>query len=129
MRGVSERPAEMTATAAPIEIRSRTSGVSFEAGPRETVLYAALRAGVGAPYECATGTCGACKARRIDGVVINDWPEAPAAAYLKPERDEVLLCQTRALSAGTFEIPGRADLAASARPRPRFGRAAVERTE
>jgi toluene monooxygenase electron transfer component len=110
-----------------IDARTKTSVGGFDAGPQEQLLYAALRSGVAAPYECGTGTCGTCKARRISGVVINDWTEAPGAAYLKPDRDEVLLCQTRALSPCTFEIPGSADLTASPRPQPRFGRATIER--
>lgn len=116
-------------TSIQIEARSKTSGGSFEASPREPLLYAALRAGVGIPYECATGTCGTCKARRISGVIINDWVQAPGSAYLKPERDEVLLCQARALSACTFEIPGSADLSAGPQPQPAFGQAEVLRLE
>jgi toluene monooxygenase electron transfer component len=116
------------ASTVPIEARSRKGAGSFVASPREPVLYAALRAGLGLPYECATGTCGTCKARRLSGVIINDWLEAPGQAYLKPEREEVLLCQTRALSACSFEIPG-ADFAAGARLRPASGDARIHRLE
>jgi toluene monooxygenase electron transfer component len=122
-------PRSLPGASASIEVRSKTTSGMFEAGPQETLLYAALRAGVAVPYECATGTCGTCKARRIAGVIINDWVEAPGTAYLKPERDEVLLCQTRALSACSFEIPGSANLAVSRRPQPGFGHAAIERIE
>src|ERR1700736_6221652 len=122
-------PRSAPVTTVPVEIRSKTGGGSFEAGPQETLLYAALRAGIAAPYECATGTCGTCKARRVSGVLINDWAEAPGGAYLKPDRDEVLLCQTRALSACSFEIPGSSDLARGPRPQPRFGRAVLDRIE
>ena len=108
-----------------IEVRSKTGGGSFETSPQEPLLYAALKAGFGTPYECATGTCGTCKARRLSGVLINDWNQAPGAAYLKPERNEVLLCQTRALSACSFEIPGSANLAAGPRPVPDFGECAI----
>jgi toluene monooxygenase electron transfer component len=41
----------------------------------------------------------------------------------------VLLCQTRALSACSFEIPGSADLARGPRPQPRFGHAVIDRIE
>ena len=105
-----------------IEARSKASSAAFTAEPREPLLYAALRAGVAIPYECATGTCGTCKARRMAGVVIGDWPQAPGNAYLRVERDEVLLCQTRALGNCSFEIPGNVNLASSARVRPSFGR-------
>ena len=36
---------------------------------RETVLEAALRAGVALPYGCSNGNCGLCKARIIEGEV------------------------------------------------------------
>src|SRR5207253_3126145 len=118
-----------TATAVPVEVRSKTSSAAFTAGPQEGLLYAGLRAGLALPYECATGTCGTCKARRVSGVLINDWPEAPGAGYLKPEREEILLCQTRALSPCSFDIPGSANLAAGRGPAPAFATGVVERVE
>jgi toluene monooxygenase electron transfer component len=122
------RPRPIPAAAA-IELRSKTSEGRFEAGPQEQLLYAALRAGLAVPYECATGTCGTCKARRLSGVLINDWQDAPGCAYLKPEREEVLLCQTRALSPSSFEIPGSAKLAQAPPLLPRFGQARLERVD
>ena len=119
-------PSRQALQAMHIEARSKTTTAAFECGPQEPLLYAALRAGVAVPFECATGTCGTCKARRVSGVVINDWPQAPGCAYLKQERDEVLLCQTRALGACAFEIPGTANLAAAPRLRPRFGDAQLD---
>jgi toluene monooxygenase electron transfer component len=110
-----------------IEARSKVSTCVFEAEPQEPILYAALRAGVAVPYECASGTCGTCKARRIAGVIVGDWEQAPGNAYLRADREEVLLCQTRALGNCTFEIPGSVNLASPARLRPKFGRAALTR--
>jgi toluene monooxygenase electron transfer component len=112
-----------------IEARSKTSTCAFGAEPQEAVLYAALRAGVAIPYECATGTCGTCNARRLAGVIVGDWREAPGNAYLRPDRDEVLLCQTRALSDCSFEIPGSVNLASTTRVRPYFGRGIVARID
>jgi toluene monooxygenase electron transfer component len=88
------------------------------------VLYAALRAGVG-----ATGTCGTCKARRIAGVIVGDWAQAPGNAYLRADRDKVLLCRTRALGNCTFEIPGGVNLASTAQVRPSFGRGVIVRID
>jgi toluene monooxygenase electron transfer component len=110
-----------------IEARSKASSAAFAAEPREPLLYAALRAGVAVPYECATGTCGTCKARRIAGVVVGDWAQAPGNAYLRTDRDEVLLCQTRALGNCAFEIPGNVNLASTARVRPSFGHGSLAR--
>ncbi len=108
-----------------IEARSKVGMRAFTAAPQRPVLYEALRAGVALPYECATGTCGTCKARRVSGVILNDWPDAPGAGYLNPAREEVLLCQTRALADCAFEVPGRADFGRSPAIRPRFGQAVV----
>src|SRR5437764_5234559 len=96
-----------------IEARSKASSAAFAAEPQEPLLYAAVRAGVAIPYECGTGTCGTCKARRLAGVVVADWAESPGKAFLRPDRDEVLLCQTRALSDSSFEIPGSVNLASA----------------
>ncbi|MBV9521339.1 MAG: 2Fe-2S iron-sulfur cluster binding domain-containing protein [Alphaproteobacteria bacterium] len=112
-----------------IDAKTKKSAVSFSAQPQEPLLYAGLRAGVALPYECATGTCGTCKARRLSGVLINDWSDAPGRQYLKADREEVLMCQTRALSDCAFEVPGNADLAVAPQPRPGFGSAVVERVE
>jgi toluene monooxygenase electron transfer component len=112
-----------------IEARSKVSSGTFAAEPQEPILYAALRAGVAIPYECATGTCGTCKARRIAGVTIGDWAQAPGNSYLRSERDEVLLCQTRALSECSFEIPGSVNLASTVRVRPQFGWGLVARID
>ncbi len=112
-----------------IEVKTKKSAVSFAAQPQESLLYAGLRAGMALPYECATGTCGTCKARRVSGVLINDWNEAPGRQYLKAERDEVLMCQTRALSDCAFEVPGNSDLGIAPQPRPAFGAAIIERIE
>jgi len=112
-------------TTATIEARSKVSSCPFEAEPHEPILYAALRAGVAAPYECATGTCGTCKARRTAGVIVRDWPQAPGNKYLRLEREEVLLCQARALGGCSFEIPGSVNLNSSVRIRPQFGRGVV----
>ena len=79
----------------------------MECGPRERILYAALRAGVGVPYECATGSCGTCKARARPGTIEDIWPEAPGLAGLKRERGEFLMCQGVALGDCEILVPSR----------------------
>jgi NAD(P)H-flavin reductase/ferredoxin len=60
----------------------------------ETVLKAALRAGYSAPYECASGTCGSCKARLIGGSVRQRWPGATGLSDRDRARgDRILCCQ------------------------------------
>jgi CDP-4-dehydro-6-deoxyglucose reductase len=83
------------------------SNVSFEALPGQSVLEAALNAGLNLPHSCKGGNCGSCRARLLRGEIYypNGRPlglsEAEAAAGF------VLLCQARAqssLSIETFQI-------------------------
>src|SRR6267143_919249 len=87
-----------------IQINARNRGFEFEARSRESVLYAGLRAGVPLPYECATGTCGTCKARLVSGRLLDGWPEAPGRKHLKPEQGEFLMCQCAAESDVTLQV-------------------------
>ena len=87
-----------------IQINARNRGFEFEARSRESVLYAGLRAGVPLPYECATGTCGTCKARLVSGRLRDGWPEAPGRKHLKPEQGEFLMCQCAAESDVTLQV-------------------------
>lgn len=90
-----------------ITIRTREESRSIDCDAGDRILYAALRAGLDLPYECATGTCGTCKARTRPGCVEELWPEAPGRAYLKPERGEFLMCQARLLAECEILVPGR----------------------
>lgn len=44
-------------------------GVTLELGPRETVLMAALKAGLPFPFECQVGSCTSCKSRLLEGEI------------------------------------------------------------
>ena len=69
--------------------RSKAGKFTFECRTGERILYAGLRMGLALPYECATGTCGTCKARVREPATIKDlWPEAPGNSYLQRERGE-----------------------------------------
>jgi len=93
--------------------RSRTDKFTFECRPGERILYAGLRNGLALPYECATGTCGTCKARVRESATIEDlWPEAPGSAYLNREHGEFLMCQARALTDCEIAIPVTMDAVA-----------------
>ena len=102
-----------------VTVRTRTSSHEIECAPRERILYAALRAGVGVPYECATGSCGTCKARARPGTVEDVWPQAPGHEYLKRERGEFLMCQGVALGDCEILVPSRmgAEFCAASGPR------------
>jgi toluene monooxygenase electron transfer component len=73
--------------------------------PGETILAAGLRQGVPLPYECATGTCGTCRARLIDGEVGEGWPQAPGRQGLKPAHREFLMCQAAPLTDCLIAVP------------------------
>jgi len=45
----------------------KPSGHQFQCEPNESVLEAALRSGINLSYHCATGSCGECRARIIQG--------------------------------------------------------------
>lgn len=87
-----------------IQVNARNRGFEFEARSRESVLYAGLRAGVDLPYECATGTCGTCKAKLISGRLHDGWREAPGRKYVKPGQDEFLMCQCAAEGDVTLQV-------------------------
>lgn len=73
------------------------TGHTFTANDDETILQAALKAGVGLPYGCRGGRCGACKGKILSGEVrYSDKPKA-----LKPELEQNqygIFCQAYACS-------------------------------
>lgn len=48
-------------------VRIQSDGRTFTAEGRETLLEAAIRAGVSLPYGCSAGNCGLCRARLVAG--------------------------------------------------------------
>jgi len=88
-----------------ITIQSKSGETTIDCGDGETILHAGLRQGVGLPYECATGTCGTCRARVATGDVAIRWREAPGGARLKPEKGDILMCQTSASSDCVLKVP------------------------
>jgi len=71
-------------------------GPSFEQPSDDTMLKAALRAGIGFPYECNSGGCGSCKFELLDGEVQDLWPDAPGLSARDRQRRRFLACQSRA---------------------------------
>ena len=87
-----------------IQVNARNRGYEFDALPGERILYAGLRAGIDLPYECATGTCGTCKAKLVSGRVTDRWPGAPGKKHVKLQANEFLMCQCAAEEALTLEV-------------------------
>lgn len=73
----------------------------------ESLLFSGLAAGLSLPYECATGTCGTCRARVMQGEVADAWSEAPAGRRLKREKGDVLMCQSRLKGPCVVRVPAQ----------------------
>ena len=92
-----------------IELRLRDQAHQFNSEPGERLLYAGLRNRLDLPYECASGTCGTCKARLVSGEIEDLWTEAPGRRYLGGTR-ELLLCQSAARGDCCIEVRARSQI-------------------
>jgi len=95
--------------------------------PGDTLLRAALRNGVGLPYECASGGCGACRVQLKSGEVDDLWPEAPGLPSRSRDRGFRLACQSRPTTDCTIAI--RVPLQGAGAHQPRRRRARLLRRE
>lgn len=103
-----------------IAVTAKNGACVFECEPGEKILHAALRNGVALPYECATGTCGTCKARLVSGAHQSHWSEAPGHRYVKDE-GELLTCQSAAHEDCELEVASLKGAADAHPPRARSG--------
>jgi len=71
------------------------SGASFECEEGDTLMRAALRAGIAFPYECNVGQCGSCRFEVVDGSVNSLWEEAPALTPRDRRKNMKLGCQSQ----------------------------------
>jgi CDP-4-dehydro-6-deoxyglucose reductase len=95
-------------------VRLEPSGHSFAVGAGETILEAALRQGIGLPYGCRNGACGACKGvLRAGELAYGDYQER-ALHDGEKAAGKALTCCTRPLTDVVFEVrelAGAKDLA------------------
>jgi len=71
------------------------NGRQIDCGRAETILQAAVRAGIDYPYTCASGNCGACVSK-LDSGKVSLLPRSDAS--LSPEQEEAgqtLACRAR----------------------------------
>lgn len=63
-------------SALPLLVRIAPSGLEFAAEPGQSILEAALRAGIRLPHSCRNGTCRACLSRLVSGSIRYriEWP-------------------------------------------------------
>lgn len=86
------------------------SAQHFSVQPGDTLLQGALRAGIGFPYECLSGSCGSCVCELEQGAVDDMWPEAPGLSARARQSGRVLACQS---------VP-RGDCVVRVRQQPRY---------
>jgi len=81
------------------------SGRTFEAASGETVLEAALRAGMNVPYNCNNGSCGQCAARLLSGEIgkhlLHDY------VFRQHEKDQGLFLMCSATPGSDMVIESR----------------------
>jgi len=79
------------------QVKVLPSGHAFSAEAQETILDAALRQGIGMPYGCRNGACGACRCKVVSGDFVQLDGYADKAL---PESDRAqgyaLLCRAQA---------------------------------
>jgi len=93
----------------PIITLANDSG-AFDCADDDTVLRAALRAGIGMSYSCNVGSCGNCRFELIEGEVRHLRADSPAWTDKDRKRNRWLGCQAR--PSGPCTVKFRADPAA-----------------
>ena len=83
-------------TAPAFQITVQPSGRQFAAAESETILAAAIHAGVGLPYGCKDGACGSCKCKKISGEVTHDTYSDKALSPQELADGFVLTCRATA---------------------------------
>ena len=80
------------------QVTVKPSNHQFQASPDQSVLDAALAAGIVLPYSCKSGACSTCKGKVVSGQY--DAGESPAQVLSAEEMDQgfTLLCQAHAKS-------------------------------
>lgn len=73
-------------------ITVQPSGRQFSCDEGETILNAALRAGVGLPYGCKNGACGSCKGKLLDGNLSHGAHQEKALPVKDEELGFALFC-------------------------------------
>jgi CDP-4-dehydro-6-deoxyglucose reductase, E3 len=75
----------------------QNSGHEFNVRPSQTVLEAAIEAGINLPYGCRNGACGACKGKVIAGKVMHDNFQGSAMSDAELDAGSALFCCARPL--------------------------------
>jgi CDP-4-dehydro-6-deoxyglucose reductase len=81
-----------------LRVKLFRSARTFETAAEETVLDAALRAGLDVPRQCMGGNCGACRARLLEGEVAYPHGRPLGLSAAEAADGLVLLCRAHARS-------------------------------
>jgi CDP-4-dehydro-6-deoxyglucose reductase len=87
----------------PHRVTVEPSRHGFDVEPGNTILRAALDAGINLPYGCRNGACGACKGRVVAGQVDRGLYQEKALSEDEVAKGYALFCCTRPLSDVTIE--------------------------
>jgi toluene monooxygenase electron transfer component len=93
-----------------------TDGPEYRCAGDDTLLRAALRAGLGVPYECNTGSCGTCKVELVSGEVTCLRPDPPGLGERDRARKRILACQSRPATDCAIKVRLRGEYAPAHRP-------------
>ncbi|HJU71605.1 MAG TPA: CDP-6-deoxy-delta-3,4-glucoseen reductase [Paucimonas sp.] len=74
------------------QVTVQPSGHQFSCEDDETVLAAAIRAGVGLPYGCKNGACGSCKGKVLSGTLTQGPHQQKALSTAEEESGAALFC-------------------------------------
>jgi CDP-4-dehydro-6-deoxyglucose reductase, E3 len=74
------------------KVTIKNSDKSFDVRPSQTVLAAAIDAGINLPYGCRNGACGSCKAKLISGKVMHNNYQGSAMSDAELAAGNTLLC-------------------------------------
>jgi CDP-4-dehydro-6-deoxyglucose reductase len=85
------------------KVTIKNSGHTFDVRPSQTVLQAAIDAGINLPYGCRNGACGSCKAKLISGKVMHNDYQGSAMSDAELAAGNALLCCAMALEDLTIE--------------------------
>ncbi len=83
----------------------RPSGHDFFVDGNDTLLEAALRAGIPLSYGCSSGNCGLCKARVVSGQIKNVRHHDFVIAQAEKDRGYALMCSCTAVTDVEIEAP------------------------
>ncbi|POX38570.1 oxidoreductase [Streptomyces sp. Ru73] len=86
------------------EVSLHGTDVRFACAEGDTLLRAALRAGVGLSYECNSGSCGSCRYELLDGEMHDRRPDAPGLTARDRRKQRRLACQSEPRSACTVRV-------------------------